>query len=484
MLKIKEAEIRTYDNSADIFNALSDIPRDLDDADCLLKVMESVGSGVCEVMIETQRRKQLAVLMHDHGTLINRDHPPQNLPKQHLNRRELNQSNTSWLLGGLLNTDAAAEQTRSKNVRQTELLVDLREAVLQVARHFQSIEPSLCQVSLSPDYSLASHSRDLQQFMATAAARRRRAKALLDFERHDQDELGFRKNDVITVISQRDEHCWVGELNGLRGWFPAKFVEVLDERSKEYSVAGDDAVTAHITDLVRGTLCSAIKALLLHGMRRSPLLGGGVWHPWLFLEEASNKEVAPDFPSVYSRLVLCRTFRLDQDAKVLQPEELLYRCIEAVNASHNTAHAQMDVKLRSLVCMGLNEQVLHLWLECVCSQSPVVEKWYNPWSFLRSPGWVQIKCELRVLAAFPFNLNPDWELPQPRDSSSSCGGSDAGGDRRIRLLGNGSSSSKLLRSISSSSLGSYTAASNMAKQPLREGVRDMLVKHHLFSWDL
>ena len=55
-----------------------------------------------------------------------------------------------------------------------------------------------------------------------------------DFERHDDDELGFRKNDVITVLSQRDEHCWVGELNGLRGWFPAKFVELLDERSKLY----------------------------------------------------------------------------------------------------------------------------------------------------------------------------------------------------------------------------------------------------------
>ena len=59
----------------------------------------------------------------------------------------------------------------------------------------------------------------------------------------------------------------------LAGWFPAKFVEVLDERSKEYSAAGDDSVTARVTDLVRGTLCCAVRALLLHGMRRSPLLG-------------------------------------------------------------------------------------------------------------------------------------------------------------------------------------------------------------------
>ena len=35
------------------------------------------------------------------------------------------------------------------------------------------------------------------------------------------------------IVSQKDEHCWIGELNGLRGWFPAKFVKVLDERSKE-----------------------------------------------------------------------------------------------------------------------------------------------------------------------------------------------------------------------------------------------------------
>ena len=57
------------------------------------------------------------------------------------------------------------------------------------------------------------------------------------------------------------------------GWFPAKFVEMLDERSKEYSRAGDDAVTSTVTDLVRGTLCPAIKAILLHGMRPTSLLG-------------------------------------------------------------------------------------------------------------------------------------------------------------------------------------------------------------------
>lgn len=133
-------------------------------------------------------------------------------------------------------------------------------------------------------------------------------------------------------------------------------------------------------------------------------------------------------------------YRLDEDGKVLTPEELLYRAVQSVNMSHDTAHAQMDVKFRSLACVGLNEQVLHLWLEVLCSSMPAVEKWYHPWSFLRSPGWVQIKCELRVLSKFAFSLSQDCELPDKKEEKE--------------------------------------------QRPLKEGVQDMLVKHHLFSWDI
>ena len=115
----------------------------------------------------------------------------------------------------------------------------------------------------------------------------------------------------------------------IKGWFPAKFVELLDERSKQYTCAGDDAVSEAVTDLVRGGLCPAIKAVLEHGMKRPSFLGGPC-HPWLFIEEASNREVEKDFNSVYSRLVLCKTYRLDEDGKVLTPEEV---CIKTINDS-------------------------------------------------------------------------------------------------------------------------------------------------------
>lgn len=437
MLKIKEPVLITLENSAQIFNALSDIPGDIVDIDHLLEVSFKVSSSISQSMVDSHRRRHLAFLMSDQGTLINTD-LSSNLPKQQLTRRQVKRQK-SILQNLIFGEEENEEDVKTKNIHQTEILVDLREAICQIGRHFLTTDPRLSQASLTPNYSIGSHQTDHEAYADVSRTRQRRAKALLDFERHDDDELGFRKNDVITIISQKDEHCWIGELNGLKGWFPAKFVELLDERSKQYSLAGDDSVTETITDLVRGTLCPAVKQILSSGLKKRAL--GEICHPWLFIEEVATREVEKDFTSVYSRLLLCKTYRLDEDGKVLTPEELLYRCVQAVNLSHDSAHVQMDVKLRSLICLGLNEQVLHLWLEVLCSCEPVVHKWYHPWSFISSPGWVQIKCDLRVLSQFPFNLSADWELPPRRGQSGQS-------------------------------------------QPLKDGVQDMLVKHHLFSWDL
>lgn len=50
---------------------------------------------------------------------------------------------------------------------------------------------------------MESHAQDHEIYAGVMRSKKRRAKALLDFERHDDDELGFRKNDVITVVSQK-----------------------------------------------------------------------------------------------------------------------------------------------------------------------------------------------------------------------------------------------------------------------------------------
>lgn len=60
-----------------------------------------------------------------------------------------------------------------------ELLVDLREAVLQIAHHFIAVDPKLNNISLVPDYSVESHSKDHENYNIVSRNRRRRAKALL-----------------------------------------------------------------------------------------------------------------------------------------------------------------------------------------------------------------------------------------------------------------------------------------------------------------
>uniref|UniRef100_A0A8C1CAN8 RUN and TBC1 domain-containing protein 3 n=1 Tax=Cyprinus carpio carpio TaxID=630221 RepID=A0A8C1CAN8_CYPCA len=430
MLKIKEEELVSSENSASIFNTLSDLPSQLEDGAAVLGEAVRLAGSLSQESLDAHRHKHLAYILAEQAQLNSgNSHSLHTNLNKVVRRQSLHRKST---LSSLLWGEDEVEALKAKNIKQTELVAALREAISRTAEHFHCLDPRNCSTDLTPDYSMESHQRDHENFLVVSRNRRRRAKALLDFERHDDDELGFRKNDIITIISQKDEHCWVGELNGLRGWFPAKFVEVLDERSKEYSLAGDDTVTEAVNDLARGTLCPALKDIFQHGLKKPSILGGPC-HPWLFIEEVGQRSG--------ERLQLCLLQTgalLDEDGKVLTPEELLYRAVQSVNMSHDTAHVQMDVKFRSLICVGLNEQVLHLWLEVLCSSMSAVEKWYHPWSFLRSPGWVQIKCELRVLSKFAFSLSQDCELPTKKEKSP----------------------------------------------VLKSEVVDVLVQHHLFSWDL
>lgn len=81
----QEPDLRVLENSAQIFNALSDIPGEVDDVDKLFDMSYKIAGSLTDMALETHRRKHLAYLMADQGALLNPENA-KNLPKQVLSQ--------------------------------------------------------------------------------------------------------------------------------------------------------------------------------------------------------------------------------------------------------------------------------------------------------------------------------------------------------------------------------------------------------------
>lgn len=78
---LQEDELIQSENSASIFNTLSDIPSQIEDADVLLREAMRVAGLLTDVVVETQRRKHLAYLIAEQGQLLNSSTTVNNLSK-------------------------------------------------------------------------------------------------------------------------------------------------------------------------------------------------------------------------------------------------------------------------------------------------------------------------------------------------------------------------------------------------------------------
>lgn len=98
-------------------------------------------SSLNDILISSHRKKFLAQLLAEQGVLVNPDNGNVGgLPKQHVNRRKLKRSQS--FVAHIFGADSPTvnrgydpldpDDIRLKNVRQTELLVDLKDGVLKV----------------------------------------------------------------------------------------------------------------------------------------------------------------------------------------------------------------------------------------------------------------------------------------------------------------------------------------------------------------
>jgi son of sevenless-like protein len=72
-------------------------------------------------------------------------------------------------------------------------------------------------------------------------------RALYDYEADDRTSLSFHEGDVIQVITQLESGWWDGVINGVRGWFPSNYCQVvsnpedvLEEKSQDEPEEDED----------------------------------------------------------------------------------------------------------------------------------------------------------------------------------------------------------------------------------------------------
>ncbi|KAL0076290.1 ras guanine nucleotide exchange factor domain-containing protein [Phycomyces blakesleeanus] len=69
-----------------------------------------------------------------------------------------------------------------------------------------------------------------------------RVKALYAFDSRETSSLNFEKDDYIDVLTQLDSGWWDGWCNGLRGWFPSNYVEIVSIETRELPPQPDVAL--------------------------------------------------------------------------------------------------------------------------------------------------------------------------------------------------------------------------------------------------
>lgn len=52
-------------------------------------------------------------------------------------------------------------------------------------------------------------------------------RALYDYEADDRTSLSFHEGDIIQVITQLESGWWDGVINGVRGWFPSNYCQMI-----------------------------------------------------------------------------------------------------------------------------------------------------------------------------------------------------------------------------------------------------------------
>lgn len=73
-------------------------------------------------------------------------------------------------------------------------------------------------------------------------------RALYDYEADDRTSLSFHEGDIIQVITQLESGWWDGVINGVRGWFPSNYCEVIPSPDEAPGETEDTATPEQLVE--------------------------------------------------------------------------------------------------------------------------------------------------------------------------------------------------------------------------------------------
>eukprot|EP00002_Diphylleia_rotans_P037064 TRINITY_DN8244_c0_g1_i1.p1 TRINITY_DN8244_c0_g1~~TRINITY_DN8244_c0_g1_i1.p1 ORF type:complete len:302 (+),score=76.46 TRINITY_DN8244_c0_g1_i1:68-973(+) len=162
------------------------------------------------------------------------------------------------------------------------------------------------------------------------------------------------------------------------------FSQTADE--KEMVALGDDTRNSEIVHIVRGTFCTALIRILYFGFISKRLIGR--YHIWDFFEKTSE-----DFSKTEDPFL-----------------QTIANGVDVVNV-YEKMRKDNDIRIRSLICYGLNYRQIHEWMARINPSAPGVSKWFEPWSIFCSDSVrFRLQQTLEPLAACPFLLSVDYEV--------------------------------------------------------------------------
>ncbi|KAI8218803.1 Cell division control protein 25 [Colletotrichum sp. SAR 10_99] len=107
-----------------------------------------------------------------------------------------------------------------------------RENLRSESSNYYPSQPALDDSNVGQSYStysqtIAATSSLMNGIAGTAPPGTMYVRALYDYEADDRTSLSFHEGDVIQVITQLESGWWDGVINGVRGWFPSNYCQII-----------------------------------------------------------------------------------------------------------------------------------------------------------------------------------------------------------------------------------------------------------------